>query len=185
MATIQVLRPDKAEPEPEHAPLAARTPLPEGAHLALIDNGKPQARELLELIAEELRGRLPIGSIEVVSKPSASVPIEAGEARALAERADLVITGLGDCGACSACSVHDAVQLEHLGVPATVVISDVFQGIVQAFSASLGAPGYHQIVVTHPISSKPLEHLRGEAARVADAAADQLAPASTRAAAPA
>jgi hypothetical protein len=183
MTTIEVLRPDKAEPEPERAPLAPRNPLPEGAHLALIDNGKPRARELLELIAEEMRSRLPIGAVEVVSKPSASVPIEADEARALAERADIVIAGLGDCGACSACSVHDAVQLEHLGVPATVVISDVFQGIVQAFSASLGAPGYHQVVVTHPVSSKSPEHLRSEAARVADAAAEQLAPASTRTAA--
>jgi hypothetical protein len=97
MSVITVLRPDKVEQEAEPGVAATRSRLEDGAVLTLIDNGKPHAREMLELVADEVRRRLPqITQVDVFSKPSAGKPIDADEARMLAARSRLVITGLGD-----------------------------------------------------------------------------------------
>jgi hypothetical protein len=96
MATIEVLRPDKPELDAPPQPLAPRAPVEHGAVLMLIENGKPHARELLQLIAEELRRSLPISVVETFSKSSAAKPIDADEARNLAARSRLVVTGVGD-----------------------------------------------------------------------------------------
>lgn len=96
MTRITVLRPDKPDAVVEVSDYAERAPLEEGAVLTLIPNGKPMARELLEMIGEELQQMLPIAAIEVHEKASAGVPIDADVARMLAARSRLVITGLGD-----------------------------------------------------------------------------------------
>jgi hypothetical protein len=174
MGTVTVYRPVADEPVEAPSSLATRGAVAADARLVLIDNGKPNARELLELLAGELRSRLPFGSIEVVTKAAAGHPLEDEEAAAIAPRADLVIAGLGDCGACSACSLRDAVAFERLGVPATVVITDAFVGHVARFADALGLPGYPALVVPHPVSSKDAEHLARLAAGMADAAVAQL-----------
>jgi hypothetical protein len=145
-----------------------------GSRLTLVDNGKPNARPLLMLIAEGLRERLDIAEVVVHSKGSASRVIDEAEAAELASTSGAVITGLGDCGACSACSVADALRMELQGVPATVVISDVFMGHVASFAGSLGFPGYHSVAVPHPVSSKSEEQLVGFAQAVLDQVAGQL-----------
>lgn len=97
MSVITVLRPDKAEAPPAPASRAPRSELEAAALLTVIDNGKPRAREMLQLIAEELRREVPLlTTIEIFSKPSSGKPIDADEARMLAARSRLVITGLGD-----------------------------------------------------------------------------------------
>ncbi len=96
MATIRVYRPDVDVTAVKLEELAPRKPLPEGAHLTLIDNSKPRAKDLMVRIAERLRTRLPIGEIEVLTKPTAGAPIDADTARMLAARSHLVISGLGD-----------------------------------------------------------------------------------------
>ena len=154
-----------------------------GARLALIDNGKANAKKLLTLIAEELRSRVEIAEVEVVSKKSAGAPIDPDTASAVAGRSDLVVTAIGDCGACSACSLHDALQFERMGVPATVVISDPFVNHIAGLSAKLGMPGYPTVVVPHPVSSKDEAHLRKLAASVADTVAANLTASAVAAAA--
>lgn len=177
--TIQVHVPCISEAEVEPVPLAPRAEARPGLRLGLVDNGKPRARELLGYLAEELATLLPIVDTELISKSSAANPITDEEAASLAARVDLAIAGLGDCGACTACSVHDALLLERHGVPATVLITDVFVPTVARFSAVLGTPGYHSLVVPHPVAVKPAERLRQLAGGVADAAVVQLmAPAS-------
>jgi len=96
MARITVLRPDLDLDDRPVAPLAPRRPLPDTPLLTLIENGKPKARQLLELLAERLRPRLGDLAVETFSKPSAAKPISADEARLMAARSHLVITGLGD-----------------------------------------------------------------------------------------
>ncbi|MHB1808526.1 MAG: UGSC family (seleno)protein [Solirubrobacteraceae bacterium] len=175
MTRIEVLSPvASAEPVPALA-LAPRTASPlHHAHLTLISNGKPRARELLTCIAEELGALIDLGEVEVFSKPTAAFPISVSEARAIAERSDLAIAALGDCGACSACSLHDAVQLERLGVPATVVITDVFQRTIASFSRTLGVEGYHSVVLPHPVSSRSDARLRELARESVLTVRDQL-----------
>jgi hypothetical protein len=76
--------------------LADRSPAPDDATVTIIENGKPRARDLLLLVAEELRQWIPSLRVDVYSKASAGKPIEADEAKELAARARLVLTGVGD-----------------------------------------------------------------------------------------
>lgn len=96
MSTIVVLRPDQPEAPPGPRRLAERGRLPERPVLALVDNGKPRARDLLELMAAELRECLPSLETTLLRKPSAAYPLSSEEATALAARAHLVLTGVGD-----------------------------------------------------------------------------------------
>ena len=97
MSTITVLRPvDDAEP-PATIALAKRAALPERPVIGLVDNRKPHARELLELLAEELGQRLGGGAeVVLLRKPGAGHPMEPEQASDMAARAHMVITGVGD-----------------------------------------------------------------------------------------
>jgi hypothetical protein len=66
------------------------------------------------------------------------------------------------------------VLLEEAGVPATVLITEPFQGIVASHAAKLGAPGYHALVVPHPIWSRDAAGMEALARQVVDAAVAQL-----------
>ncbi len=96
MADIVVLRPDEEPAAAATVAYAPRGAVPENAHVVLIENGKPRARDLMEFVAAELQERYPIATIEIFSKASAGKPIEAEEAKEMAARAHLVITGVGD-----------------------------------------------------------------------------------------
>lgn len=163
-------------PSEPNAPLSlAPRELPtEGLRLGLVDNGKPRARDLLVLLGEELARVLPVTSTVLVSKPSAASPLEEEQVAALADQVDLAVTGLGDCGACSACSLQDALLLEAAGVPSTVLITDAFTAHVARFSGVLGAPRYHSLVVAHPVATKDDDTLRRLAASQVAPAAAQL-----------
>jgi hypothetical protein len=177
MGVITVLRPDKPEAEQAIAASApaGRAPVPNGAALVLIDNGKSHAKIVLLMLADELRVRLPeIEHVEVFSKASAAVTVTDDEARRLAERATLVVTGLGDCGACSSCSVLDAITFEKLGVPATAVITEPFAPLVEKFAITMGMPGYHNVTLPHPVATRSDDEVRGLVAGLADEVVRQL-----------
>jgi hypothetical protein len=59
-----------------------------------------------------------------------------------------------------------------------VLITEPFQGIVATSAARLGAPGYHSLVVPHPIWGRDEEGLRTLARELVDAAFTQLTVAS-------
>jgi hypothetical protein len=65
-------------------------------------------------------------------------------------------------------------MIESRGAPATVVITEPFQAIVASHALKLGAPGYHSLVVPHPIYGKTIEELRKLAAPLVDQAIAQL-----------
>jgi hypothetical protein len=97
MAQITVLRPDEPAAEAESLPLATRSVLPDRPVIGLVANGKPLAREILRALAEEIAehtGREV--ELEVLEKPSAAYQITAEQAKVMAVRAHIVISGLGD-----------------------------------------------------------------------------------------
>ena len=96
MTEIIVHRPDVRAQPASAVKYARRSTVPEGAVLTLIENGKPQARDLMQLIAAELRQRVPIARVDVFSKSSAGRPIDAEDAKVIAAGSHLVITGVGD-----------------------------------------------------------------------------------------
>ena len=56
-----------------------------------------------------------------------------------------------------------------------MMITEPFQVLASAFAAKLGIPGYHNVVMPHPIASKDDEALRKYAIAAADTFARQLA----------
>jgi len=65
-------------------------------------------------------------------------------------------------------------MMEQRGIPATVLITEPFQAVVASNAAKLGAPGYHNLTVPHPIWGKDEEGLRELARSVVDKAVAQL-----------
>jgi hypothetical protein len=65
-------------------------------------------------------------------------------------------------------------MIEQRGTPATVLITEPFQGVVASQAAKIGAPGYHSLVVPHPVWGKEEAQLRALARLVAGPALDQL-----------
>lgn len=96
MSIITVLRPIDEVAPPTTVALAPRSALPERPVIGLVDNRKPHARRLLELLAEELGARCGGAQVVLLRKPGAGHPMEPEQARDMAARAHLVITGVGD-----------------------------------------------------------------------------------------
>ena len=96
MTTITVLTPEYEATGPDEVRMADRSMPTEPVVIAVLENSKPHARELLGYVAEGLRERIPTADVLVHSKLSAGKVIDADEAEMLAARSRLVITGLGD-----------------------------------------------------------------------------------------
>jgi hypothetical protein len=179
MPELVVVRPDRAVSAAAATPLAPRTRpgAGAGARIVLVDNGKPNAAALLRAFSVRVAALLDLDpdDVELERKPGAGQPIAADRAEALAGRVSLAITGLGDCGGCSACSVHDAVIFERLGIPAVPVITEPFQGLCAMVAERLGLPALSPIVVPHPVSTKDQDWLEQLAERHARQMATQLA----------
>lgn len=170
MGKLTLVRPDhQAAGADRIAPAPRSMPVGE-VSVVIVDNGKPKARELMGLMIDQLRPEFEVGSVRVVSKPAASATLTGEQAHEIAGSATFALAGLGDCGACSACSLHDVAALEALGVPAVLIHTDPFQGLVAEFARSLGLAAPATVSVPHPISSRDTAYLKG----VAAAAAEQL-----------
>ncbi len=67
-----------------------------GRRIAVLDNGKPGAAELMIRIAEQLALRSGVDFVGVHRKGTAATPCEDDLIDVIAERADLVLTGTAD-----------------------------------------------------------------------------------------
>jgi len=93
---IIVHRPDVSAAPASKVQYAKRTTVPEGAVLTLIDNGKPSARDVMQFVAAELQERFPISRVDIFKKSSAGKPIDPDDAKVIAARSHMVISGIGD-----------------------------------------------------------------------------------------
>ena len=60
----------------------------------------------------------------------------------------------------------DGILLERRGVPAAVILTDVFGATGRAMAAAHGADAFDWTVTPHPISNQSPEELRAAARRV-------------------
>jgi hypothetical protein len=67
-------------------------------------------------------------------------------------------------------------MMEERGAPATVVITEPFQTIIASHAAKLGAPGFHSVVVPHPVYGKSDAELQELAQAITERALAQLTP---------
>ena len=82
---------------------------------------------------------------------------------------DVIITGVGDCGSCSAAATADGVVLEAAGVPVAAIITDSFIPTADAMAALRGAPGYKYATTAHPVAVLTEDKVKERAAQVLDA----------------
>ena len=72
------------------------------------------------------------------------------------------------------CSVHDTVELEKRGVPATVVITSAFRKAAEFQFRGRGMAQHGYVELPHPISNLKSEEVRDLALRYVDEIARQL-----------
>ena len=79
------------------------------------------------------------------------------------------------------CSVHDTIEFEKRGVPATVVITTAFLKAAEFQFRGRGMAGHPFVALPHPISNLKPEEIRALALRHVDEVDRQLvAPAGSR-----
>jgi hypothetical protein len=123
-----------------------------GARVGLLVNTKQNADLFLEEVGRLMVERHGAASVLARTKVNFAQPAPEDLLKELTTECDVVITGIGDCGSCSASAVTDGVLLEERGTPAAVICSDAFRGSADAIAALRGAPGYQYATTPHPVA---------------------------------
>lgn len=72
------------------------------------------------------------------------------------------------------CSVHDAIEFEKRGIPATVIITQAFRNAAEFQFRGKGMEGHSYIELPHPISNLKPEEMCELALRFVDQLVRQL-----------
>ena len=72
------------------------------------------------------------------------------------------------------CSVHDTVEFEKRGIPATVFITQAFRNAAVQQFRNQGMEGHPFIELPHPVSNLTPEEMRAVTARFVDEMVRQL-----------
>jgi hypothetical protein len=72
------------------------------------------------------------------------------------------------------CSVHDTVEFEKRGIPATVIITQAFRNACIFQFRSKGMAGHPYIELPHPISNMTEDEMRAATLAEVDALVKQL-----------
>lgn len=172
--TIEVLSPVLNSRHRSAAAAAARFTPGDGGRIVLLDNGKPRAKDVLRTVGGLLADRWGMTEPVLIGKESTSVLVTDEQAADLAMRTDVVITALGDCGACSTVTIQDVLLLERHGVPSVAVVSEPFQGLAAAVCGRTGYPGQPFVVVRHPLAALSPTELDAVCEAATPAVADLL-----------
>jgi hypothetical protein len=123
-----------------------------GATVGLLANTKKNADIFLDEVGRLLVEQYGAASVLARKKLNFAQPVSEGLLKELTTECDVVITGIGDCGSCSASAVTDGVMLESRGTPAAVICSDAFRSSADAMAGLRGAPGYRYATTPHPVA---------------------------------
>ncbi len=143
--------------------LAARRVDLRGVRVGLLENTKHNA----DLFLDEL-GRLLLDEHEAAeltrrTKTAFALPVSEAELADLAAHCDVVITGVGDCGSCSASAVADGLAFEAAGIPAAVICSEAFTASADAMANVMGESGYAYVTTPHPVAPLTPDEVRERA----------------------
>ena len=151
-------------------PAAVRAPRLASLHgkrVGLLINTKVNARPFLEEVGRLLQERYDVTLTER-TKVNFAVPEPEDVIKELAAEADAIITGVGDCGSCSAAAAADGVVFEAAGVPVAAIITESFIPTADAMAALRGAPGYKYATTAHPVAVLTEDKVKERAASVLD-----------------
>jgi hypothetical protein len=146
--------------------LAPRRPALQGARVGLLINTKRNAELFLDEVGKLLKENHGVASVMARTKLAFAQPVPPDMLAELTSECDVVVTGVGDCGSCSASAVTDGIMLEREGVPAAVICSDAFGASADAIAGLRGAPGYRYITTRHPVAVLTPDEVRERASQV-------------------
>jgi len=146
--------------------LAARRRDLSGLRVGLMDNTKHNAALLLAELGKLLATEHGATVTVEATKANFAAPAPTELTERYREACDVVITGVGDCGSCSASAVADGIVFEQAGLPAAVICSDAFVVTADAMAELRGAPGYHYIRTAHPVAVLTAEQVRERATQL-------------------
>jgi hypothetical protein len=146
-----------------------------GARIGLLENTKQNAALLLDEVGKLLVAEHGAAAVTLMrTKQAFALPASGELVAEYARECDVVVTGVGDCGSCSASAVADGVAFERTGLPAAVICSDAFVATADAMAALRGAPGYRYLTTPHPVAILTPDQVRDRAAQLAGAVAELL-----------
>ncbi len=153
----------KAKPA---APRAKRPATLKGARVGLLINTKQNAAPFLHEVGRLLVENYGVASLTERTKKNFAMP-EADEViKEMAEEADVIVTGVGDCGSCSAAAAADGVVFEAAGVPTAVIVTESFRATTEAMAELRGAPGFPYATTAHPVAVLTEDKVKERAAGV-------------------
>jgi hypothetical protein len=147
-------------------PRARRRPDLRGATVGLLVNTKQNAAPFLDEIGRLLIDRYGATSTVARTKVNFAAPAPEELIKEMAAACDVIVTGIGDCGSCSASAVADGIVFEAAGLPAAAVCSDAFTITADAMADLRGAPGYQYATTPHPVAILTADQVKDRAARV-------------------
>ena len=148
--------------------LAPRRPDLRGLRVGVLRNTKKNAELLLAELARLLVDEHGAAEVSVArTKEKFAIPAPPELIESYKDGCDVVVTGVGDCGSCSASAVADGVLFERAGLPAAVICSDAFAGTADTMAALRGAPGYRYLTTAHPVAILEPEQVRARAGQLA------------------
>ena len=148
-------------------PRAPRVKSLQGKRVGLLINTKQNARPFLEELGRLLEEKYDV-TLTQRTKVNFAVPEPEDVIKELVADNDVVITGVGDCGSCSAAAAADGVVLEAAGLPVAAIITDSFIPTADAMAALRGAPGYKYATTAHPVAVLTEDKVKERAALVLD-----------------
>jgi hypothetical protein len=134
-----------------------------GARVGLLVNTKQNAAPFLAEVGRLLVERHGAASVVARTKAAFALPAPEEMIKELISECDVVVTGIGDCGSCSASAVTDGVVLEIRGMPTAAICSDAFQASADAIASLHGAPGYRYVTTGHPVAVLTPDQVRERA----------------------
>jgi hypothetical protein len=149
------------------APRARRPASLRGARVGLLINTKQNARPFLEEVGRLLVEKYGV-SVTARTKQNFAVPEPDEVIKEMAAEADVIVTGVGDCGSCSAAAAADGVVFEAAGLPTAVIVTDSFRATTEAMAELRGAPGFEYATTQHPVAVLNGDQVKERAARVLD-----------------
>lgn len=152
---------------PQSAPRAPRPASLRGKRVGLLINTKQNARPFLEEVGRLLREKYDVTLTER-TKVNFAVPEPEDVIKEFAAANDVIVTGVGDCGSCSAAAAADGVVFEAAGRPAAVIVTDSFRATADAMAELRGAPGYRYATTAHPVAVLTSDQVKRRAAETLD-----------------
>ncbi len=144
--------------------LAQRPDSLRGLRLGLLANAKRNAEPFVRRVGQQLADQYGVRTVLARTKPNIVETAPEQMLAELADQCDIVVTGVGDCGSCSASAVADGLLLEQAGIPAVVICSDAFAVSANAMAELRGASGYKYVTTPHPVANLTADGIGDRAA---------------------